>query len=106
MLIYCTRCVMPNTNPDLSFDEEGVCNACAMSCIALPSRCVDPGIGAADAASAVLAHRTGTLIHTQSQESETVLRRAARRIGLPVTPPRMRPDPRSALTSETRFSRL
>jgi N-acetyl sugar amidotransferase len=28
MLIYCTRCVMPNTKPDLSFDEEGVCNAC------------------------------------------------------------------------------
>ena len=25
---YCTRCVMPDTNPDLSFDEEGVCNAC------------------------------------------------------------------------------
>jgi N-acetyl sugar amidotransferase len=28
MLIYCTRCVMPNTKPDLSFDEDGVCNAC------------------------------------------------------------------------------
>jgi len=80
MLIYCTRCVMPNTKPDLSFDEEGVCNACAMSCIALPSRCVDPGIGAADAASAVLAHRTGTLIHTQSLRN---LRRfcGARRVG-------------------------
>lgn len=25
---YCTRCVMPDTKPDLSFDEEGVCNAC------------------------------------------------------------------------------
>jgi len=25
---YCTRCVMPNTKPDLYLDEEGVCNAC------------------------------------------------------------------------------
>lgn len=25
---YCTKCVMPNTKPDLSFDEEGVCDAC------------------------------------------------------------------------------
>lgn len=25
---YCTRCVMPDTKPDLSFDSEGVCNAC------------------------------------------------------------------------------
>ncbi len=25
---YCTRCVMPDTKPDLHFDEEGVCNAC------------------------------------------------------------------------------
>ena len=28
MLTYCTRCVMPSTKPDLSFDTEGVCNAC------------------------------------------------------------------------------
>ena len=28
MLRYCTRCVMPDTKPDLSFDAEGVCNAC------------------------------------------------------------------------------
>lgn len=28
MIRYCTRCVMPDTKPDLSFDEEGVCNAC------------------------------------------------------------------------------
>ena len=27
-LKYCTRCVMPDTKPDLRFDEEGVCNAC------------------------------------------------------------------------------
>lgn len=27
-ITYCTRCVMPSTKPDLSFDEEGVCNAC------------------------------------------------------------------------------
>ncbi len=25
---YCTRCVMPDTKPDLRFDEEGVCSAC------------------------------------------------------------------------------
>ena len=28
MLHYCTRCVMPDTKPDLHLDEEGVCNAC------------------------------------------------------------------------------
>lgn len=28
MLRYCTRCLLPHTKPDLSFDEEGVCNAC------------------------------------------------------------------------------
>ena len=25
---YCTRCVMPETKPDLKIDEEGVCSAC------------------------------------------------------------------------------
>ncbi|MEZ5357622.1 MAG: N-acetyl sugar amidotransferase [Candidatus Zixiibacteriota bacterium] len=25
---YCTRCVMPETKPDLYIDDEGVCNAC------------------------------------------------------------------------------
>lgn len=25
---YCSKCVMPDTKPDLSFDEEGVCNGC------------------------------------------------------------------------------
>lgn len=25
---YCKKCVMPDTKPDLSFDEEGICNAC------------------------------------------------------------------------------
>jgi hypothetical protein len=25
---YCTRCLMPETKPDLYIDEEGVCNAC------------------------------------------------------------------------------
>lgn len=25
---YCNACVMPNTKPDLTFDEEGVCDAC------------------------------------------------------------------------------
>lgn len=28
MLRYCTRCVMPDTKPDLLLDEAGVCNAC------------------------------------------------------------------------------
>lgn len=28
MIRYCTRCVMPETKPDLHIDEEGVCNAC------------------------------------------------------------------------------
>lgn len=27
-LIYCTRCIMPHTKPDLHLDAEGVCNAC------------------------------------------------------------------------------
>lgn len=25
---FCTKCVMPDTKPDLHFDEEGVCDAC------------------------------------------------------------------------------
>lgn len=28
MIIYCNRCVMPFTKPDLLIDEEGVCSAC------------------------------------------------------------------------------
>src|ERR1039457_6481405 len=28
MLKYCTRCVMPDTKPDLKLDEQVVCNAC------------------------------------------------------------------------------
>ena len=28
MLRYCTRCVMPDTKPDLQLDQEGVCSAC------------------------------------------------------------------------------
>ncbi|MET3997006.1 N-acetyl sugar amidotransferase [Bradyrhizobium sp. S3.9.2] len=28
MLIYCKRCVMPSTKPDLHFDDQGVCSAC------------------------------------------------------------------------------
>jgi N-acetyl sugar amidotransferase len=28
MLTYCTRCVMPDTKPDLQLDDDGVCNAC------------------------------------------------------------------------------
>lgn len=28
MLHYCKRCLMPDTKPDLSFDEVGICNAC------------------------------------------------------------------------------
>ena len=25
---YCSKCVMPETKPDLFIDDEGVCNAC------------------------------------------------------------------------------
>lgn len=28
MLIYCKRCVMPDTKPDLHLDSDGICNAC------------------------------------------------------------------------------
>jgi len=28
MIRYCTRCVLPDTKPDLVLDGEGVCNAC------------------------------------------------------------------------------
>lgn len=28
MITYCTKCVMPNTKPDLFFDSDGVCAAC------------------------------------------------------------------------------
>ncbi len=28
MVIYCKRCLMPNTRPRIGFDTEGVCNAC------------------------------------------------------------------------------
>lgn len=28
MLKYCTKCLMPNTRPRVTFDEAGVCNAC------------------------------------------------------------------------------
>ncbi len=28
MLQYCTKCLYPDTKPDLHFDEEGVCSAC------------------------------------------------------------------------------
>ena len=28
MLKYCTRCIMPDTKPDLTFDAQGVCSAC------------------------------------------------------------------------------
>ena len=28
MIRYCTRCLLPDTKPDLSFSDEGVCNAC------------------------------------------------------------------------------
>lgn len=28
MLRYCTNCVMPDSKPDLKFDEQGVCSAC------------------------------------------------------------------------------
>ena len=28
MLKYCVKCVLPETKPDLSFDENGICSAC------------------------------------------------------------------------------
>lgn len=28
---YCTKCVMPSTRPGISFDEEGVCQACRVN---------------------------------------------------------------------------
>jgi len=28
MIRYCTRCLYPETKPDLSFDAKGVCSAC------------------------------------------------------------------------------
>ena len=28
MLKYCVKCVLPETKPDLSFDEDGICSAC------------------------------------------------------------------------------
>lgn len=28
MIQYCKKCLMPSTKPSLSFDQEGVCNAC------------------------------------------------------------------------------
>tara|TARA_B110000003_G_scaffold276499_1_gene323332 strand:- start:3297 stop:4415 length:1119 start_codon:yes stop_codon:yes gene_type:complete len=28
MMQYCKRCILPNTRPELEFDEEGVCSAC------------------------------------------------------------------------------
>ncbi len=28
MISYCTNCLLPDTKPDLSFNDDGVCNAC------------------------------------------------------------------------------
>lgn len=27
-MFYCKKCVMPNTRPGITFDENGVCSAC------------------------------------------------------------------------------
>ena len=27
-MVYCKKCVMPNTRPGISFNEDGVCSAC------------------------------------------------------------------------------
>ena len=27
-IVYCRRCLMPETKPDIFFDDEGVCSAC------------------------------------------------------------------------------
>lgn len=29
MIRYCTRCLLPDTKPDLGFNDDGVCNACS-----------------------------------------------------------------------------
>ena len=29
MITYCTNCLLPETKPDLSFDDKGVCSACS-----------------------------------------------------------------------------
>lgn len=31
LMIYCTRCVLPDTRPGLSIQEDGICNACHSS---------------------------------------------------------------------------
>ena len=31
MIKYCCNCVYPETKPDLTFDEDGVCDACRFS---------------------------------------------------------------------------
>ena len=30
-IIYCTRCCLPETSPNIKFDEFGICNACRSS---------------------------------------------------------------------------
>lgn len=32
MIAYCVRCITPSTRPNITFDEAGVCNACAAHC--------------------------------------------------------------------------
>ena len=27
-MFYCKKCVMPNTRPGITFNEEGICSAC------------------------------------------------------------------------------
>ena len=27
-LKYCTKCVIPNSRPDINFDKKGICSAC------------------------------------------------------------------------------
>ena len=31
MVMYCKRCLFPDTKPDLYFDADGICDACHSS---------------------------------------------------------------------------
>ena len=28
MIKWCSKCILPNTRPNLTFDKENICNAC------------------------------------------------------------------------------
>ena len=41
-ILYCERCLMPNTKPYLTFNEQGVCNACESSEKKVISKAIKP----------------------------------------------------------------